>query len=163
MAVQGSVVKLIASDGTNFQAETGTGGDFKFVLKPAVDYIFLASKKGYLNGKEKVTTKGQEKSRDFMVTILLSAIDKPIELSNIFYDFDKWDLRPESMVTLDKLVETLNDNPKVTIELMSHTDSRNTEEFLLPCFYLSHFWCPYLLCCFSASSRSSFALAAKGQ
>jgi len=129
IAIPGSVVQLIASDGSNLQAETGTGGDFKFALKPAVDYIFLASKKGYLNGKEKETTKGQEKSRDFMVTILLSAIDKPIELPNIFYDFDKWDLRPESMVTLDKLVETLNDNPNVTIELMSHTDARNTEEY----------------------------------
>jgi len=64
-----------------------------------------------------------------MVTILLTAIDKPIELPNIFYDFNKWDLRPESMVSLDKLVETLTDNPNVTIELMSHTDSRDTEEF----------------------------------
>jgi peptidoglycan-associated lipoprotein len=131
VAIQASTVQLIASDGTNMQVETGTGGDFKFALKPAVDYIFLASKKGYLNGKEKQTTKGQEKSRDFMVTILLTAIDKPIELPNIFYDFGKWDLRPESMVSLDKLVETLNDNPEVTIELMSHTDSRDTEEYNL--------------------------------
>jgi peptidoglycan-associated lipoprotein len=131
VAIPGSVIQLIASDGSNLQAETGSGGDFKFVLKPAVDYIFLASKKGYLNGKEKETTKGQEKSRDFMVTILLTAIDKPIELPFIFYDFDKWDLRPESMVSLDKLIETLNDNPNVTIELMSHTDFRNTEEYNL--------------------------------
>jgi peptidoglycan-associated lipoprotein len=64
-----------------------------------------------------------------MVTILLTAIDLPIELPNILYDFDKWDLRPESMVTLDKLVETLIDNPTVTIEIMSHTDTRNTEEY----------------------------------
>ena len=128
-AIGGSTVRLIASDGSNLQAETGTGGDFKFALKPDVDYIFLASKTGYLNGKEKETTKGQEKSRDFMVTILLTAIDKPIELPNIFYDFGKWDLRPESMVSLDKLVETLNDNTNVTIELMSHTDSRDTEEY----------------------------------
>jgi peptidoglycan-associated lipoprotein len=131
VAIQASTVQLIASDGTNMQVETGNGGDFKFALKPAVDYIFLASKKGYLNGKEKQTTKGQEKSRDFMVTILLTAIDKPIELPNIFYDFGKWDLRPESMVSLDKLVETLNDNSEVTIELMSHTDSRDTEEYNL--------------------------------
>jgi peptidoglycan-associated lipoprotein len=127
--ITSSTVMLIASDGNNLQAETGTGGDFKFALRPDVDYIFLASKDGYLNGKEKETTKGQERSRDFMVTILLTAIDKPIELPNIFYDFNKWDLRPESMVSLDKLVETLTDNPKVTIELMSHTDSRDTEEY----------------------------------
>jgi peptidoglycan-associated lipoprotein len=127
--ISGSVVQLIASDGSNLQTETGNSGDFRFALKPDVDYIFLASKRGYLNGKEKETTKGQEKSRDFMVTILLTAIDKPIELPNIFYDFNKYDLRPESMVSLDKLVETLTDNPNVTIELMSHTDSRDTEEY----------------------------------
>jgi peptidoglycan-associated lipoprotein len=127
--IQGSVVQLIASDGSNLQAETGAGGDFRFNLKQDVDYIFLASKKGYLNGKEKETTKAQEKSRDYMVTLLLTAIDRPIELPNIFYDFGKWDLRPESMVSLDKLVETLNDNSTVTIELMSHTDSRDTEEY----------------------------------
>ena len=128
-AIEGSTVQLIASDGSNLQAETGDGGEFMFSLKPDVDYIFLASKKGYLNGKERETTKGQEKSREFMVTILLTAIDRPIELPNIFYDFNKYDLRPESMVSLDKLVETLNDNPNVTIELMSHTDSRDTEEY----------------------------------
>jgi len=127
--IPSSLVQLIASDGSNLQAETGTGGDFKFGLKANVDYIFLASKKGYLNGKEKETTKGQDKSRDFMVTILLTAIDLPIELPNILYDLDKWDLRPESMVALDKLIETLNDNPNVTIEIMSHTDTRNTEEY----------------------------------
>jgi len=127
--ISGSVVKLIASDGNSLQAETGAGGDFKFQLKPDVDYIFLASKKGYLNGKDKETTKGQDKSREYMVTINLTPIDRPIELPNILYDFGKWDLRPESMVSLDKLVETLNDNENVTIELMSHTDSRDTEEY----------------------------------
>lgn len=127
--VTGSTVQLIASDGSNLQAETGNGGDFRFNLKPDVDYIFLASKPGYLNGKERETTKGQEKSREFMVTILLTAFDKPVELPNILYDFGKFDLRPESMVSLDKLVETLDDNPNVTIELMSHTDSRDTEEY----------------------------------
>lgn len=128
-AIAGSTVRLIASDGSNLQAETGASGDFRFALKPDVDYILLAQKTGYLNGKEKETTKGQEKSRDFMITINLTAIDKPIELPNIFYDFGKWDLRPESMVSLDKLIETLTDNEKVTIELMSHTDSRDTEEY----------------------------------
>lgn len=127
--VTGSLVELIASDGNSLQSETGTGGDFKFALKADVDYIMVASKRGYLKGKDKETTKGQEKSREFMVTILLTPIDNPIELPNILYDFGKWELRPESMVSLDKLVETLIDNANVTIELMSHTDSRDTEEY----------------------------------
>lgn len=128
-ALANSHIELIASDGNSLQAETAGGGDFKFALKSDVDYIIVASRKGYLKGKDKETTKGQEKSRDFMVTILLTPIDNPIELPNILYDFGKWDLRPESMVSLDKLVETLNDNDGVTIELMSHTDSRDTEEY----------------------------------
>lgn len=129
--IEGSTVQLIASDGSNLQAETDAAGVFNFTLKQNIDYIFLASKQGYLNGKQRETTKGQDKSRDFMTTIMLTAIDKPIELPNIFYDFGKWDLRPESMVSLDKLVETLNDNANITIELMSHTDSRDTEEYNL--------------------------------
>jgi peptidoglycan-associated lipoprotein len=129
--VPDATVQLIASDGSNLQAETGAAGDFRFTLRANADYIFLASKQGYLNGRERETTRGQEQSRNFMVTISLLAIDKPIELPNILYDFGRWDLRPESMISLDRLVETLLDNQSITIELMSHTDSRDTEEFNL--------------------------------
>lgn len=124
-------VKLIGSDGITLENETANNGTFKFMLKPNTDYIFLASKPGYLNTKGRETTKGQPKSKDFRITLELAAIDKPIELPNIFYDFAKWDLRPESMVALDRLVEVLNDNPNITIELGSHTDIRDTEEFNL--------------------------------
>jgi peptidoglycan-associated lipoprotein len=67
---------------------------------------------------------GLEVSRDFNATLVLAPYSKPIELPNILYDLAKWDLRPESMVALDALVETLEDNPNITIELMSHTDVR---------------------------------------
>ena len=125
----GAVVQLIASDGNTLRTETADGGEFRFMLQPDVDYIFLTSLPGYLNGKEKETTRGLDRSREFLTTIVMTPIDKPIELPNILYDFNRWDLRPESMVSLDKLVETLNDNPNITIELMSHTDSRDTEEY----------------------------------
>lgn len=128
-AISAASVQLIASDGSTVRAESSGGGEFRFMLKQDVDYIFLASKQGYLNGKEKETTRGQDKSREFLTTIVMTSIDKPIDLPNILYDFGKWDLRPESMVSLDKLVETLNDNPNITIELMSHTDSRDTETY----------------------------------
>lgn len=126
-----AIVKLIGSDGTTIEDETADDGTFRFMLKPNTDYIFLASRPGYLNTKGRETTKGQNTSKDYRMTLELAAIDKPIELPNIFYDFGKWDLRPESMVALDRLVETLNDNPNITIELGSHTDSRDTEAFNL--------------------------------
>ena len=124
-----STVKLIGSDGTNLSVETGNDGVFKFVLAPSTDYVLVSQRNGYLNGKGKETTRGLTSSKDFNATLYMASTAKPIELPNIFYDYGRWELRPESMVSLDKLVETLNDNPNITIELGSHTDSRGTDAF----------------------------------
>ena len=129
--IPGARVKLVGSDGTIILDSTNSKGTFRFMLKPNTDYIFIASKEGYLNGKSKETTKGLDKSTELHTTIQLASIAKPIEIPNIYYDFGKWDLRPESMVALDKLVEILNDNPNITIELRSHTDSRASEQYNL--------------------------------
>lgn len=48
----------------------------------------------------------------------LSPISKPVVIDNIFYDFDKATLRPESKKALDEMIKMLNDNPNVTIELV---------------------------------------------
>ncbi|MDF1570946.1 MAG: OmpA family protein [Bacteroidales bacterium] len=122
--LSGAKVTAVGSDGITIESTTGEDGTFRFMLKPATDYVFIAGKEGYLRGKARESTKGLEQSKEFDVTVYLSSTERVIELPNIFYDFAKWDLRPESMVSLDNLVETLNDNPNVTIELMSHTDSR---------------------------------------
>jgi peptidoglycan-associated lipoprotein len=127
----GSTVKSVGSDGITVEATTGDEATFRFMLKPGTDYVFIANQSGYLNGKERESTRGLDQSKEFQVTIYLASTTQVIELPNIFYDFAKWDLRPESMVSLDNLVETLDDNPNVTIELMSHTDSRDTPAFNL--------------------------------
>jgi peptidoglycan-associated lipoprotein len=129
--VDGANIKSISSDGVTLESKTAKDGSFKFALKPTTDYVFLASKEGFLNGKERETTKGKETSTDFTATIYISPIDQVIRIDNIFFDFASAELRPESMVSLDKLVETLNDNPTITIELASHTDSRGNDEFNL--------------------------------
>lgn len=120
----GSKVTAVGSDGITIETTTKEDAAFKFMLKPSTDYVFIAAKEGYLRGKARESTKGIETSKDFEVTVYLSSTKRVIELPNILYDFASADLRPESMVSLDNLVETLNDNPNVTIELMSHTDSR---------------------------------------
>jgi len=122
--VDSANVRLIGSDGTNLEYTTDSTGNFSFNLKPETDYILVSLKRGYLNGKVRETTVGIPDSRDFEVALFMSPVFKPIELPNILYDLAQWSLRPESMVALDELVETLNDNPNITIELMSHTDVR---------------------------------------
>jgi len=66
-------------------------------------------------------------SKEFRVEIYMSPDDSRIDLPGINYDFGKWDLRQESMVALEELVEILNDNPNITIEIGSHTDFRGSD------------------------------------
>jgi peptidoglycan-associated lipoprotein len=127
--LNGASVKSVGSDGITLETTTGEDGSFKFMLKPGTDYLFIAKKDNFLQGKERETTKSREASMDFTTEIYLPPIDVPITVENIFFDFDSHVLRPESMVSLDKLVETLNDNPNVTIELGSHTDSRGNDDY----------------------------------
>ena len=60
---------------------------------------------------------------------MLASLNKPNIVENIFYDFDKATLRPESKEALDQLVQMLRDNPNITIEMTSHTDRVGTEEY----------------------------------
>ena len=129
--ISGANIKSISSDGVTLESSTGSDGTFKFLLKPNTDYVFLAEKEGFLKGKERETTKGKETSTEFTTTIYLPPIDEPIRIENIFFDFASSELRPESTVSLDKLVETLDNNPNIVIELGSHTDSRGNNDFNL--------------------------------
>ncbi len=124
LPIDSTIVKLIGSEGTNLEYTTDSTGRFSFNLKPETDYILVSLKKKFLNGKVRETTVGIPDSRDFKVTLLMAPIERPVELPNILYDLAQWNLRPESMVALDGLIETLDDNPNITIELMSHTDVR---------------------------------------
>ena len=52
-----------------------------------------------------------------------------VRLNNVFFDFDKWDLRPESFVELDRVVKLLKENPTIEIEMSAHTDSHGSDEY----------------------------------
>jgi len=119
-------VKLVGSDGSSVETISGVDGKFKFKLKAETDYIVTTQKRNYLKGKAKESTKGLTNSNNIVVEIFMSPTDVNIEVENIFYDLNKADLRPESTVALDGLVEILNDNNTITIELSAHTDFRGT-------------------------------------
>lgn len=124
-------VKLVGSDGSIQNTETNDEGKFKFILKPNTDYVAITSDKGYLNSKLKTSTKGKSVSEDLSVELSMNSVAKPIVLPNIFYDFNNWELRPESVESLEMMVEILNDNPNIVIELGSHTDNRGSKEYNL--------------------------------
>lgn len=120
----GAKVEMRGSDGEVKETITAIDGSYEFKLKPNVDYQFMSSIEKYLNGKGGESTKGIEENKDFVVNISMKPVWIPIKLPNVFYEFAKAELLPESMAALDGLVEILNDNPNITIELGSHTDFR---------------------------------------
>lgn len=123
----GAKVELRGSDGDVQEAITAADGSYEFKLKPNVDYQLMASMDKYLNGKAGESTKGIEEDKDFIVDIPLKSVWVPIQIKNVFYELASSDLMPESMASLDNLVEVLNDNPNITIELGSHTDFRGKD------------------------------------
>ncbi|MCQ2976200.1 MAG: OmpA family protein [Bacteroidales bacterium] len=121
-------VKLTGSDGTQLETKTDNAGVFKFKLSENLDYMFVSTKAGYLKGIGKETTKGLTENTTLHIEILMSPINQVIEIENIEYDFNKSNLREESKVSLDKLVELLNVNNNITIELRANTDFRGSDE-----------------------------------
>lgn len=122
-------VFIVANDGTNQRIGVKSDGSFSYQVTPGVDYLFLATCKGYLNHKEELSVKQAEESEEYTLQFALPSISSPVLIENIFYDFDKATLREESTEALDKLVEMLNENPNITIELAAHCDSRGADAY----------------------------------
>jgi len=118
----GVKVQLIANDGTSNEVETDNTGKYEFKLMPLTSYEIVVKTEGYLKKSVNETTMGVEFNKTFVVDLVIDPIKKEIILPLIKYDFNKAELRAESIVDLDKLVESLLDNPNVLIELKSHTD-----------------------------------------
>ena len=122
-------VYMVGNDGTNLKLNVLGDGSFTQEIKPGVDYVFLGTCKGYLNHQEQLCVEPVKKSEEYVLQFPLANISAPVLIENIFYDFDKATLRPESQTALDELVKLLNDNPNITIELSAHTDNRGSDQY----------------------------------
>jgi len=115
-------VRMVSNNGTNARVQAKKDGMYRFKLDKNAEYVLMASARGYLNQKNELSTQGLNDSKTFTLDFQLSAISKPIEMDNIFYEFGKWDLTPASETGLQALVKLLTDNPNITIELSANTD-----------------------------------------
>lgn len=122
-------VSVVGDNGFRHEYITRQDGTCRFVADRGVNYLFMAGAEGFLNMKKSLKTSTEEKDTVYFVNFEMTPYNKPVILENIFYDFDKAELRPESKDELETLVELLNDNPSVTIELSAHTDRKGSEEY----------------------------------
>ena len=122
-------VYMVGNDGTNLKLSVRGDGSFTQEIKAGVDYVFLGTCKGFLNHQEQLRVEPVKKSEEYVLQFPLANISAPVLIENIFYDFDKATLRPESQTALDELVKLLNENPNITIELSAHTDYKGSDQY----------------------------------
>jgi outer membrane protein OmpA-like peptidoglycan-associated protein/tetratricopeptide (TPR) repeat protein len=107
-------------------------GNFTFNMSRGHSYVITGDKAGYTSTRATVSTmeiKRSDPDDTVMVTIYLDTIQNSFSVSNIYYDYDKATLRPESVSSLDSVVHFLTDNPSITVEIYSYTDAKGTEEY----------------------------------
>lgn len=122
VVIPDATVRMVSTSGVNARVQTKKDGTYRIKLDKDMDCVMLVSARGYLNQKNSISTQGLTNSKKFTVDFKLSSISKPVQMDNIFYEFAKWDLTPASETGLQTLVKLLNDNPNITIEIVSHTD-----------------------------------------
>jgi peptidoglycan-associated lipoprotein len=131
LPVTNAIVTLSKQSGAPLKVETDKTGAFNFSLDKETDFILTGEKTNYRSDVANLTTRGLLGSSALKKDLFIEPveIDKAIRLENIYYDFDKWNIRADAAVELDKLVAIMNDNPTIWIELGSHTDSRGKDAY----------------------------------
>ncbi len=99
--------------------------DKNYSIKATADKFFAQSENLNLDSLVKVGYKEIHKDL-YLVPIEIGQV---VRLNNVFFDFDKWDLRAESHLELNRVVKLLNENPAIEIEMSAHTDSYGTDEY----------------------------------
>lgn len=122
-----STVELIdlATKQTITQVQTDENGKYLITLPVGKDYAFNVNRKGYLFYSDNFLMIDKSPDSTYKKDIALQPIElnANVILKNIFFDVSKFELKIESQVELDKLVQLLNENPLLRIEIGGHTDN----------------------------------------
>nr|MBA2330608.1 OmpA family protein [Flavisolibacter sp.] len=108
-------------------------GSFKMVLPYDKNYSIRASADKFFAISENLNLDSlvKEGYKEIHKDLYLVPVEvgQVFRLNNVFFDFDKWDLRPESFIELNRVVQLLNENPAIEIEMSAHTDSYGSDDY----------------------------------
>lgn len=112
-------------------------GEYLIVLPVSRNYSYYAEKSGYYSVSNNIDLTNEEAFNEITVNIKLLSVKSlqqsgtGIKLNNIYFDFDRYELKPESFSELDRIFKFLTDNLEVRIEISAHTDSKGSDEYNL--------------------------------
>lgn len=127
-------VDVILKDTVNAMQKntlSDTDGDFIFHLKQASNYTLKGNKDGYFSNEVGVSTTSYNRNSTLYIDfeMCVNPCGQAIRLDNINFDLDKWDILPESIPDLQKVVNLMKTNPTIKVEMSSHTDSRGSNAY----------------------------------
>ncbi|HEX7366153.1 MAG TPA: OmpA family protein [Pelobium sp.] len=121
------VVLVNKGNGTEKTAFSDESGAFRFDLDAETDYLVRGDIDKYFNRQQgEISTKGATQSTVYNVKFEVEKGEEAylVRLNNIYYDFDKYNIRKDAEPELQKVLNFMKTTPNVNIELRSHTDSR---------------------------------------
>lgn len=128
-----SVVIKNNQDGSSRDAKTDINGRFYFKADKNTTYTIYGKKGNYFSQTEIVSSQNADRSNTLFLNLQVcmeeTTCGKAINLQNIHYDLDKYEIREDAKSELNKLVQFMKDNPNVKVELASHTDSRASDDY----------------------------------
>jgi outer membrane protein OmpA-like peptidoglycan-associated protein len=125
------VVKMVDEKG-ELKTYNSTDGTFAFNMSRQHTYVITADKQGFSSTRATVNTSDVRRSDPddtASVTICVSDIKNAFRVSNVYYDYDRATLRPESVASLDSLVNFMKDNPSLSVEIYSFADAKGTDNY----------------------------------
>jgi outer membrane protein OmpA-like peptidoglycan-associated protein len=119
---EGNIVKTVMSD---------ENGLYRFTVKCNTTYKISGDKVDFQDDNAAITTVNDivEKPIEVALALAPEIVENKINIENIYFDLDKWNIRPDAAAELDKLVQIMKDHPELNVEAGSHTDSRATEAY----------------------------------
>jgi len=131
--IAGATITLNKQGGNMLTAQTDNQGNYQFKLDQDADYALKAEKTNYSSDGASVSTMNLGTSTVLHKDLFLETLvlNKAIVINNIYYDFDKSNIRPDAARELDKLVSTMKTNETIGVELSSFTDSRGKDQYNL--------------------------------
>ncbi len=127
-------VSIVLKDKINSEQKntiSGSKGNFIFHLKQKSAYTLRGYKQGYFSNEIEIGTQEFDRNQTIFIDfeMCINPCGKAIQLNNIHFNLDKWDILPKAKEDLDYVVELMKDNPEIKVEMSSHTDSRASYEY----------------------------------
>lgn len=124
-----ATIRIVNDKGMNTKTRTDKNGTYFFKIEKGADYVMLGTARSYLNYSNRFYAISQDKDTTYTADFVLTPLHRPVRIENIFFEFDRATLMPESFNSLNELLKLLQDNPHIVIEIGAHTDRIGSDEY----------------------------------